>query len=122
MEPLAISTPALLFPAITILILTYSNRFSTLSNKIREFIRKGEDAAQIAVFRRRVGYVRRMLLWGILGLAASALSMLALMFKCTITGVGLFVLADISIVISLIYAILDVSISTHALELEVNGK
>lgn len=122
MEPLAISTPALLFPAITILILTYSNRFSTLSNKIREFIRKGEDAAQIAVFRRRVGYVRRMLLWGILGLAASALSMLALVFKCTNTGVGLFVLADLSIVISLIYAILDVSISTNALELEVNGK
>ncbi len=71
---------------------------------------------------RRIGFVRRMLLWGILGLLASTASMLALLFKFNYLGIGCFVIADISIIVSLVFAIMDVSISTHALEIELADK
>ncbi len=119
---LAISTPALLFPAITILILTYSNRFSTLSNRIREFIRKAESTEQINVFKTRIMFVRKMLLWGIAGLIFSSISMLYLAFSFKISGMIAFIAADVSIVMSLQYAFRDVLISTHALEIELRDK
>jgi hypothetical protein len=60
-------------PAITILILTYSNRFTTLSNRIREFVKKeGQVNNQLKVFYNRIGYVQKMLFFGVCGLALSA--------------------------------------------------
>lgn len=112
----------MLFPAITILILAYSNRFSTLSNKIREFIRKNENQEQINVFKRRIQHVRRMLIWGIIGLIGASASMLALAGGIMWAGIILFVVADISIMTSLVYALCDVMISTHALEIELSEK
>ena len=126
MKPLiemTISTPALVVPAITILILTYSNRFSTLSTRIREFVRKeGQVNNQIQVFYTRIGYVQKMLFYGVLGLVLSVLSMFAVMF--TLANVAFYSMAIslIMIFISLVNALFDISLSTSALKLELEDK
>ena len=126
MKPLiemTISTPALVVPAITILILTYSNRFSTLSTRIREFVRKeGQVNNQIQVFYTRIGYVQKMLFYGVLGLVLSVLSMFAVMF--TLDNVAFYSMAIslIMIFISLVNALFDISLSTSALKLELEDK
>ena len=126
MKPLiemTISTPALVVPAITILILTYSNRFSTLSTRIREFVRKeGQVNNQLQVFYIRIGYVQKMLFCGVFGLALSVLSMVAVML--TLDNVAFYSMAVslIMIFISLVNALFDISLSTSALKLELEDK
>ena len=126
MKPLiemTISTPALVVPAITILILTYSNRFSTLSTRIREFVRKeGQVNNQIQVFYTRIGYVQKMLFYGVFGLALSVLSMVAVML--TLDNVAFYSMAVslIMIFISLVNALFDISLSTSALKIELEDK
>jgi hypothetical protein len=120
---ITISTPALVFPAITILILTYSNRFTTLSNRIREFVRKeGQRNPQIDVFHKRIGYVKDMLFFGVSGLGLAVVSMLALMFDFKVIGWYSLAIALISIIYSLFKAALDVSLSMKALDIELNDK
>lgn len=117
------STPALVFPAITILILTYSNRFSTLSNKIREFVKKeGQINPQIAVFTKRVSYVKDMLFFGVSGLGFSVFSMLSILVGYKAIGWYALLIGLISIVYSLFKAVLDILLSMKALDMELADK
>jgi hypothetical protein len=126
MKPLiemTIATPALVVPAITILILTYSNRFTTLSNRIREFVRKeGQVNNQIQVFYDRIGYVQKMLFFGVCGLAMSVISMFSVML--TLNGIAYYTMAVslVMIFISLVNALFDISLSTAALKIELEDK
>lgn len=126
MRPLiemSISTPALVVPAITILILTYSNRFTTLSNRIREFVRKeGQVNNQIQVFYSRIGYVQKMLFFGVFGLALSVFSMFAIMLTMNTVAFYSMAISLVMIFISLINALFDISLSTDALKIELEDK
>lgn len=116
--------PGVVVPAITILILTYSNRFSTLSNKIREFRKKADDShiKQIKILMKRVSLVRYMLGFGISGLILSTLAMSAILFGVKGLGYILTLSSHTAVVISLVYALIDVYISTQALNIEIDDK
>lgn len=126
MRPLiemSIATPALVVPAITILILTYSNRFTTLSTRIREFMKKEAHARdQIQIFYDRIGYVKKMLFFGVLGLALSVLSMFAVMLTLNTIAYYAMAVSLCMIFISLVNAMFDISLSTKALQIELNDK
>src|SRR4030065_382952 len=76
-----LSPPALLFPAISLLLLAYTNRFLTLANLIRELHKSYKNnpeqiiLAQISNLRYRVHLIRDMQVWGIASFFLSALSM-----------------------------------------------
>lgn len=116
--------PGIVVPAITILILTYSNRFSTLSNKIREFRKKADDShiKQIKILMRRVFLVRYMLGFGIGGLILSTLAMSTILAGFKGIGYILTMSSYTAVVISLVYALIDVYISTQALTIEIDDK
>jgi len=103
--------------------LTYSNRFTTLSNRIREFVRKdGQVNNQIQIFYDRIGYVQKMLFFGVCGLALSVISMFSVML--TLNGVAYYTMAVslVMIFISLVNALFDISLSTSALKIELEDK
>jgi hypothetical protein len=80
---LEVSTPALLFPAISLLFLSFTNRFLHLSALIRQlhkdWLERGEDLlrAQIDNLRRRLTLIRLMQLFGAFSLFLCVVSMLA---------------------------------------------
>ena len=89
---LTLTTPALLFPAISLLLLAYTNRFLTLANLIRELHRSyktnPEDIiiAQMANLRYRVHLIRNMQIYGVSSFFGCVLSMLFLFAGQNLAG------------------------------------
>lgn len=82
---LEVSTPALLFPAISLLFLSYTNRFLHLSALIRtlhrEWLENGDCVAQkqIENLRRRLVLIRGMQLLGAVSLLLCVAAMVSVM-------------------------------------------
>ena len=119
-----ITTPSLLFPAISLLLLAYTNRFVVLTNVIRQL--SGSDTArsthivrrQIANLRKRVQIIRYMQAFGVLSFVFCTLSMFALLSQWLVVGQWLFAASLILLVISLLFSFYEVHISTEAINIE----
>lgn len=120
---LPISTPALLFPAISLLFLSYTNRFLHLSSLIRQLHHdwlKDRDSlllAQISNLRRRLVLIRWMQFLGALCLFFCVTAMLAIIFGWPKVAMGAFVTALLFMAASLTGLILEVWISGGALRI-----
>jgi len=93
---LEVSTPALLFPAISLLFLSYTNRFLHLSALIRtlhrEWLERGDCLAhkQIENLRRRLVLIRGMQLLGAISLLLCVVAMVAVMLNHRDVAVAAF--------------------------------
>jgi hypothetical protein len=119
-----ITTPALLFPAISLLLLAYTNRFLTLAQVIRQLHASPERGSalvrrQIPGLKRRIGLIRYMQSFGVLSFLFCALSMLALFMGREATGKVLFGISIVSLAFSLLLSLWEVLISTNALAIVV---
>lgn len=123
---ISINTPALLFPAITLLMLAYTNRFLALATLIRNLHTKYKQVPaekdiikeQIKNLRRRLILVKHMQAAGISSFFFCVLSMLLFYFEYPIWATGLFGLSLIILLISLAMSLNEIYISTKALEIE----
>jgi len=121
---MTITTPSLLFPAISLLLLAYTNRFVVLTNVIRQL--SNTDGAQtkaivrrqILNLRKRLSIIRAMQAFGVLSFVFCTLSMFALLLQWLLVGQGLFAVSLILLVISLLYSFYEVHISTNAINIE----
>lgn len=121
---MTITTPSLLFPAISLLLLAYTNRFVVLTNVIRQL--SSGDAAhstsivrrQIANLRKRVQIIRNMQAFGVLSFVFCTLSMFALLSHWLLVGQWLFAASLILLVVSLLFSFYEVNISTNAINIE----
>ncbi len=119
----SINTPALLFPAVTLLMLAYTNRFNTLAGIIRnlyEQYKTDKDKnllAQISNLRYRVYLIRNMQIYGVLSLLLCMVSMFALFIGWMMTGQWLFVLALILMIASMLISLRELQVSVGALDL-----
>jgi hypothetical protein len=121
---MTITTPSLLFPAISLLLLAYTNRFVVLTNVIRQL--SNTDGAQtkeivrrqIINLRKRLSIIRAMQAFGVLSFVFCTLSMFALLLQWLKIGQGLFAASLILLVISLLYSFYEVHISTNAINIE----
>ncbi|MFO1388066.1 DUF2721 domain-containing protein [Cellvibrio sp.] len=118
------TTPSLLFPAISLLLLAYTNRFVVLTNVIRQ-LSSVENAAAMDLVRRqidnlrlRIQVIRRMQAFGVLSFVMCTLSMFALLMKWPVAGQLLFANSLILLVISLMFSFYEVNISTEAINIE----
>ncbi len=124
---LEISTPALLFPAISLLFLSYTNRFLHLSALIRslhaEWLESSHATlrAQIDNLRRRLLLIRVMQLFGAMSLFFCVVSMLAVIGKFQLVGVVTFLIALLLMALSLGCLIYEVWISGGALRILLNA-
>ena len=124
---LEVSTPALLFPAISLLFLSFTNRFLHLSALIRslhdDWLEKGDAIlrAQIDNLRRRLTLIRTMQLFGAMSLFLCVISMLSVTGGYQVLAIGTFLTALGLMAVSLGCLIYEIWISGGALRILLNA-
>lgn len=119
-----ITTPALLFPAISLLLLAYTNRFLVLAQLIRQLHSSERDyfqsmvQRQISNLRQRIALIRLMQVLGVVSFIVCTLSMLGLFLKQQRLAEALFGLSLLLLVGSLLVSLYEIAISTRAIEAE----
>ena len=120
----SLTTPALLFPAISLLLLAYTNRFLTIAGLIRSLYKVYKEnpneniKAQIANLKRRVNLIRNMQIFGILSLFLCVLSMFLIYEELRFYGSLIFGISLVLLMISLVLSIIEIQISVKALNLQ----
>ena len=123
---ITLTTPALLFPALSLLMLAYTNRFLGLSTVIRNLhadYRRAPDPnllGQIDNLRYRVMLIRNMQIVGAASILGCVVCMLVLFFGLAELGKVIFIISLILLVISLALSIRELQISVGALELHLS--
>jgi hypothetical protein len=124
---LDISTPALLFPAITLLLLAFTNRFLALATLIRNLHAKYQGNPdheiiydQIKNLRIRLNMIRYMQGFGILSFLLTVLCMFLLFQDLAASANYVFGTSLISLLISLFVSLIEIQLSTKALNLELS--
>ena len=124
---ISINIPALLFPAISLLLLAYTNRFLVIAQIIRELHKKYLEhddkvliMGQIKNLRRRLTLIRDMQILGVLSFFFCVLSMIFIFYGQLDLGSYLFGFSLILLLASLIYSLRELQISTKALDLELS--
>ncbi|MCO7188209.1 MULTISPECIES: DUF2721 domain-containing protein [unclassified Pseudoalteromonas] len=124
---MTLTTPGLLFPAISLLLLAYTNRFLVLAQLIRELnAREGEHLrplviAQIDNLKKRIKLIRLMQVWGVIAFLLCTLSMFALFIDVAIFGVILFGASLCCLTLSLLLSLYEIHISCDAIAIELNN-
>ena len=124
---ISINIPALLFPAISLLLLAYTNRFLVIAQIIRELHKKYLEhddkvliMGQIKNLRRRLTLIRDMQILGVLSFFFCVLSMIFIFSDQLDFGSYLFGFSLILLLASLVYSLRELKISTKALDLELS--
>lgn len=122
-----ITTPALLFPAIAILMLGYINRYLGSSSLIRNFKRDYdtgyshiEIVKQLTILKKRVELSRYMLTVGSLSLMFACASMFFIFVNLQSIGNLTFGLSVLGMIVSLFISIYETTLSNRSLMIEVN--
>jgi hypothetical protein len=121
-----LSTPALLFPAISLLFLACTNRFLVLAQLIRQL--HGNNHAevhdivvrQLKNLRQRIFLMKVMQLLGVIAFILCSLSMVSIFFHSVRTGELLFGASLACLTGSLLVSLYEVWVSTDAIELELH--
>ncbi|MFO7568912.1 MAG: DUF2721 domain-containing protein [Smithellaceae bacterium] len=122
-----LTTPALLFPAISLLFLAYTNRFIAIASLIRDLYNRNKTAphphieGQIKSLRRRIRLVRNMQVFGVASFFGCVLCMFFLFLGWTLPAKWTFAASLISLLLSLALSLREVQISVDALSLQVHG-
>jgi hypothetical protein len=119
---LDISTPALLFPAVSLLFLSYTNRFLHLAALVRtlhqDWIKHRDETlrAQINNLRKRLELIRWMQLLGAASLVLCVCSMATILFGMAIPGAIAFLAALLLMGGSLVILVTEIWCSGGALK------
>lgn len=121
-----ITTPAMIFPAISLLMLAYTNRFVVLAQLIRDLDREYRQThnrvhlEQISNLRKRMSYIKSMQVLGAVAFITAATSMLLNMMGEYQASYIVFALSLIPLIGSLIYLLLELNISIGALKIQID--
>ena len=121
-----ISTPALLFPAVSLLLLAYTNRFLAVAQLVRMLHRQSqerencEEYKQIQSLKHRLELTKWMQFFGVLSILLCTLSMFELFLGLFGIGKQIFGLTLIAMCVSLFISLWEVMISTKALNMELS--
>ncbi len=124
---ISINTPALFFPAISLIMLAYTNRFLALASVVRnlhaqyaQVERKEKVVAQITNLRARLKLIKNMQAFGVVSILACIFSMYFIYVDYILWANVMFGLAMVAFIISLIISLIEIQISTKALEFELS--
>ena len=118
-----LTTPAVLFPAVSLLLLAYTNRFLALASVIRKLHADYKAApypgylGQIENLRYRIRLVRNMQFCGVLSLLLCTVCMFLLFYDWIPAAEMVFCLSLIAMMISLIISLMEIQTSVRALDL-----
>jgi hypothetical protein len=117
------TTPGLLFPAVSLLLLAYTNRFLALATVIRQLLRdyKTNPApaylAQINNLRRRIRLTRNMQFAGVSSLLLCTACIFLLFYEELVLAEVFFAASLLLMMFSLILSLMEIQISVKALDL-----
>ncbi|CAN5851581.1 DUF2721 domain-containing protein [soil metagenome] len=123
---ITLTTPALLFPAISLLLLAFTNRFIALAGLIRGLKKRYSSThspsliGQIENLRERLILIRNMQGMGIFSMFLTVLSMVVLYAEEITWGKYLFGASLLTLLLSLALSLREIQISVKALNLELN--
>ncbi len=124
---ISINTPALLFPAISLVMLAYTNRFLALSNRVRSLHDKYKSQeekhkihGQIKNLRYRLKLIKNMQALGVLTFLLCIFCMYLIYIEAMGWAHAVFALSLVSFTISLLISLLEIQLSTKAIELELS--
>ncbi len=121
---MTLSTPALLFPAVSLLLLAYTNRFmatATLTRKLKErYLEKREPdlILQIRNLRRRIYLIRNMQMLGVFALFLCVLSMFMIYANVMWMARLMFGISLASLTVSMALSLREIQLSIAALTIE----
>ncbi len=123
---ISINTPALLFPAITLLMLAYTNKFLAMASLIRnlhnQYSKEKENAsilrAQIKNLKLRLNLIKYMQGLGVMSFFFCVLCMTFIFLGNQTYTLIIFGFSLLSLLISLGLSLYEIFISTYALQLE----
>jgi hypothetical protein len=119
---LTLQTPSLLFPAISLLLLAYTNRFVALAALVRNLesnyrqSQEGKLLKQIDNLRRRVWLIRNMQLVGVMSLFCCTVTMFLLFFQLTGAAEVIFSVGMVLMMLSLVISAEEIRVSVRALD------
>jgi hypothetical protein len=120
---MTVTTPALLFPAISLFMLAFTNRFLSLAARIRTLhdqYRVSPDRsilAQMDNLRKRVNMIRHMQGFGVMSMLACIFSMICIFQEFELAGQILFGTSLLFLTLSMFYSFLEIRISLNALDI-----
>ena len=126
MEELTLTTPALLFSAISLIMLAYTNRFLAYAAVIRNlhavYLEKKDESIlpQIKNLKLRVNLTRWMQIFGISSLLLCVLTMFLIYINQHVIAVWIFGTALILLILSLALLIKEIQISAQALNFHIS--
>jgi hypothetical protein len=118
-----LATPALLFSALSLIMLAYTNRFLGLASVIRKLHADHKQSPQevyvrqIHNLRLRIRLIRDMQTMGMISLLLCAICMFTLFFGLTLIGNILFVASLLFFIASIMLSIVEIRMSVGALDL-----
>lgn len=120
---LDLTTPSLLFSAISLILLAYTNRFLSYASVVRALKEKHQqthdpkEIAQIANLRKRLYLTRSMQILGILSLLLCVIAMFFIYVSWQVFAAWIFGIALLLLAASLCVCIWEINISVKALEI-----
>lgn len=122
---LSITTPALLFPAISLLMLAYTNRFLALASLIRKLHDKYKQdpdqkhiVTQIKSLRARIRLIRSMQASGVISFLFCVVCMYCIFRGWEQASYWVFAFSMLSFMLSLVLSLVEITLSMRALEVE----
>jgi hypothetical protein len=121
-----LTTPALLFPAISLLLLAYTSRFLALAALMRELYSRYKAQpdprikGQITSLRYRIGIIRNMQVFGVASFVGCVICMIVLFIGMLTLGKWIFAGSLLLLLISLGLSLREVQVSIDALTLQMH--
>ena len=124
---LSVNIPALLFPAISLIMLAYTNRFLALSNRVRVLHDKYNQLeqrhiifGQIKNIKYRIKLIQSMQSFGVASLLLSIVSMFFIYIQYQLIAQFVFGISLITFCVSISISLIEIRLSTKAIELELS--
>ena len=123
---ITLTTPALLFPALSLLLLAYTNRFMALANRVRTLksqyltTHSTQVMRQIQNLRQRLVIIRNMQAVGVASMFGCVLCMFLLFAGFVQAGQVVFGASLLALLVSLAMSLREIQISGDALNIELD--
>jgi hypothetical protein len=124
---LSVNIPALLFPAISLIMLAYTNRFLALSNRVRMLHDKYQQQeqrlvifGQIKNLKYRIKLIQNMQSYGVATLLLSIVCMFFIFIDYQAIAKIVFGISLLTFSISIFLSLVEIRLSTKAIELELS--
>jgi hypothetical protein len=124
---LTVNIPALLFPAISLIMLAYTNRFLALSSRVRVLHDKYQTQeerhlifTQIKNLKYRLKLIRDMQTYGVVSLLFAIMSMFFIYIASQRIAEFVFAVSLITFSWSIVLSFIEIRLSTKAIEIELS--